>query len=214
MNVAQCRRGVHRHSVVPPTSRLRSALLLKTIRRIRRSIFRSRPPELRCIAVFPRRPRKKARAGRCPSATPSRTRDKVQRPSPRRDIVTSREPCDRRAVAGHVYTVVRIFEPCAVTDQAAVKPRAGRFFDREPRASLTRLPFGVHAERQEARACVIAPTRGPWNPPKGVSPLRMLTRARNRRDYREPPNRVDDPRGEAGGRRGNGSVRVETELVQ
>jgi len=100
--------------VAPPASRLRSALLVKTICRIRRSIFRSRPPELRCTTPFlspADPPKKKVRAAGGPSATPSRSRGKRFNdplpPSPR-EIVTG-QGAVRPSAAGHVYTVVRIF---------------------------------------------------------------------------------------------------------
>lgn len=96
------------HAVVPPASRLRSALLVKTIHRIR-NLFLGRAHRSCGVSLFfPAGPKKSSR-GRCPSVTPSRTRNKVQRPPTA--IVISKEPWP--SAAGHVYTVVKIFEPCA-----------------------------------------------------------------------------------------------------
>lgn len=104
-----------RRPVAPPASRLRSALLVKTICRIRRSIFRSRPPELRCTTPFlspaDPPPKKKVRAAGGPFATPSRSRGKRFNdplPPSLREIVTG-QGAVRPSAAGHVYTVVRIF---------------------------------------------------------------------------------------------------------
>lgn len=148
-------------AVVPPASRLRSALLVKTIRRIRDLFLGRAHRSYGILPFFPAGP-KKSLHGRCPSATLSRIRDKVQRPP----VVIVTRQGSRAAERGR---------PCLYRGENSRTVR--RPSRRERRAGLylhVRLPArGLrcayklnpgsprpqHEERTERR----------WSRPKGVS---------------------------------------------
>lgn len=114
--------------------------------------------------------RKKGLRGRCPSATPSRTRVKVQRPPPIADCDRPRSRAAVRAGRPCLYRGEKIFEPCAERAAAVSHERDYLHVRRGSARSPPRLRARARGgPPSQDRSVAFAERR--WSPPTGVSLL-------------------------------------------